>query len=122
MSTEVYFDLDRDDLTGGLQLSINDGNGGYRIVGPKFSGSSKRLQHYRISERDAEKIKEYLDCAFPRDATIRELRVEIERLASDMERLSSDVGLPWPHALAEARESASKSRALLARLAGGSDA
>lgn len=92
MSTEVYLDLDRDDLTGGLQLSVSDGNGGYRIVGPKFSGNSRRLQHYRVSERDTAKIREYLDCAFPdpRDATIRKLRAEVERLAGVLDQIGEE--------------------------------
>ncbi len=61
----IYFDLDKDKLTGGFQLSIGNGSHGYRIAGPKYSGNSKNLQRHTITERDAEKIRGYLDREFP---------------------------------------------------------
>lgn len=57
----------KDGLTGGIQLSIGDKNGGYRIAGPKFNGSGKPLLEHRLTERDAKEIRYYLDCAFPQN-------------------------------------------------------
>jgi len=61
----IYFSLDKDKVTNGFQLSIEDGSGGYRIAGPKYNGSSKNLQRHEITKYDAEKIRSYLDKAFP---------------------------------------------------------
>lgn len=56
----------KDGWTGGTQVSIGDENGGYRIYGPKFNGSSKPICEIKISESDAEEIRRYLDAAYPR--------------------------------------------------------
>jgi len=64
----IYFEIDKDTLTGGLQLCIGDDTGGYRIAGPKYSGNSKRLQRHEIDAYDAQKIREHLDTAFPRQS------------------------------------------------------
>lgn len=61
----IYLCVDRDGWTGGYQLSIDDDNGGFRIAGPKYNGSSKRLIHHRITERDVHRIREYLDKVKP---------------------------------------------------------
>lgn len=61
----IYLDLDKDQLTRGVQLSIGDDNSGFRIAGPKYSGNSKRIQRHEISEHDAQQIRKYLDMAFP---------------------------------------------------------
>lgn len=61
----IYFSLDKDGLTGGLQLSIGDDSGGYRIAGPKYSGHSKPLQRKEIDAYDAKEIRKYLDREFP---------------------------------------------------------
>lgn len=61
----------KDGWTGGIQLSIGDKNGGYRIAGPKFNGSGKPLLEHRLTERDAKEIRYYLDCAFPQNTEMR---------------------------------------------------
>lgn len=63
MSGPVYLSVDRDKLTGGLQLSINDDNGGYRLAGPKYCGMSKTLQKCILNERDIDEITAYLKTA-----------------------------------------------------------
>lgn len=62
---KVKLSLSKDGWTGGLQFSIGDKNGGYRIAGPKFNGSGKLLLEHTITERDANKIRCYFDRAFP---------------------------------------------------------
>jgi hypothetical protein len=67
----VALNVSRDGRTGGLQLSIDqecdNGTGhGYRIAGPKFNGSGENLLKHRLTERDADEIRVYLDSAFPR--------------------------------------------------------
>jgi hypothetical protein len=54
---EVY----EDGWTGGLQLSIGDENGGYRLAGPKFNGSGKCLLSKTLDARDVEEIRSYID-------------------------------------------------------------
>lgn len=65
MTSKITLCVDRDGLTGSLQLSINltraDGGGhGYRISGPKFSGASKKVLHHQITQRDVAEITDYL--------------------------------------------------------------
>ena len=48
----VYLSVDRDKLTGGIQLSIDDENGGYRIAGPKYCGMSVSLLEHHLDARD----------------------------------------------------------------------
>lgn len=75
MATErVEVTVDRDGVTGGLQVSIQkvDGNGaghGYRIAGPKYSGTGENLLTHALTERDAREVRWYLDAAFPQEAT-----------------------------------------------------
>lgn len=54
----------RDEVTGSLQLSIGNENGGYRIAGPKFTGKSKNLVMHIVTKRDADELRSYLDSAF----------------------------------------------------------
>lgn len=63
--SDVVLKVSKDRWTGGLQLSIGDGHGGYRIAGPKFNGSSETILSRTLTERDAEEIRSYLDEAFP---------------------------------------------------------
>lgn len=56
----VYLCVDQDGWTGGIQLSIDDESGGYRISGPKFNGSSKRLKRHRLTERDCSELERYI--------------------------------------------------------------
>lgn len=51
----------RDRETGGLQLTIGDGVGGYRILGPKMTGRSELLAEKILSERDIEEIANFTD-------------------------------------------------------------
>lgn len=52
--------VDRDKLTGSLQLSIDDESGGYRLAGPKYCGHSVRLLTYVIDEAAVHEIRDYL--------------------------------------------------------------
>lgn len=65
-SNFVYFDID-EFQTGDLQLSINvDANDigyGYRLAGPKFDGTSKNVLRHKLTVRDINEIREYLDLA-----------------------------------------------------------
>lgn len=61
----IYLDLDRDVVTRGYQLSITNGSRGYRIAGPKYTGNSTSITRHRITQRDADEIREYLDSEFP---------------------------------------------------------
>ncbi len=47
------------------QLSIGNGDGGFRLMGPKFDGTGKLLGQRVLTERDATEIRCYLDRAFP---------------------------------------------------------
>ena len=57
---EIYLTVDRDEITGGTQISINDDNGGYRIAGPKYCGMSKTIKRHVLTKRDVEEIRSYL--------------------------------------------------------------
>ena len=61
----VYLSVDRDRLTGGIQLSINDENGGYRLAGPKYCGASVTLLTCVLNERDIAELSSYLRRAAP---------------------------------------------------------
>ena len=61
MSVPVYLNVDRDGLTGDLQLSIGDDSGGFRLAGPKSNGSGKRVLTRRLAQRDVAEIRRYLD-------------------------------------------------------------
>lgn len=61
----VTLEVSRDGLTGGLQLSINHKAGGYRIYGPKFSGTGKVLVSAIITKDVAKEIQRYLAIANP---------------------------------------------------------
>lgn len=64
MSGPVYIEVSRDGWTKGVQLSINDDNGGFRLSGPKFNGSSETLLKYVLSsERDIAEIESYCKVA-----------------------------------------------------------
>lgn len=55
----------RDGWTKGIQVSVADNNSGYRLAGPKFNGSGKRLTRHRLTARDAAEIRRILDRAYP---------------------------------------------------------
>lgn len=66
----IVIDVCKDGWTGGLQLGIsqideNDCGHGYRIAGPKYNGSQKRLLTHTLDRRDADEIRSYLRAAFP---------------------------------------------------------
>ena len=63
-------EVSRDGRTGGLQLSINDvyehgGGTGYRLAGPKFSGSGEVLMSHALTSRDVGELRRWLDRAEP---------------------------------------------------------
>lgn len=78
---DVFFEVDKDGWTGGIQLCIADDNGGYRLAGPKYNGSSKSLLRRKINERDAAEIRRYLDVAFPQE--IKQQRDELLKALKD---------------------------------------
>lgn len=63
----ITLELSKDGWTGGLQLSINDTDAGhgYRLMGPKFNGSSKLIASRELDERDVAEIRAYLDAFAP---------------------------------------------------------
>lgn len=61
----VSINVDRDLLTQGIQISIGDESGGYRLSGPKYSGNSVPIVSHILNEQDAIEIRRYLDKAFP---------------------------------------------------------
>lgn len=70
----IYIDVDRDRYTGQLQVSISrrdkDGLGyGYRIAGPKYTGSSENLIRHKLTERDANEIRTYINNQFPPESS-----------------------------------------------------
>lgn len=70
MNGKVMIEVDRDGLTGQLQLSIShvDENGvglGHRLAGPKFNGSSETVLSRTLDARDASEIRTFLDAVFP---------------------------------------------------------
>jgi hypothetical protein len=72
----------RDGVTSRLQVSINqlagDGTGtGYRLVGPKFSGTGEKLTERPLDECDAAEIRRYLDAVFPLPAAPHTLTVPL---------------------------------------------
>lgn len=59
-----------DGPTGGIQVSLSQldehGTGhGYRLAGPKFTGSGEVLVSRDLTEADAAEIRRYLDAVFP---------------------------------------------------------
>lgn len=70
MPNKLSIDVDRDGLTGRLQVSINqrDENGhghGHRLLGPKYLGASEQIATAELSQYDADSIRTYLDANFP---------------------------------------------------------
>lgn len=62
----AFLSIYEDGWIGGIQLAIEDTSGsGFRIAGSKFNGSGKLLNKHKLSERDAQEIRGYLDRAFP---------------------------------------------------------
>ena len=58
--SDVYLTVDRDGLTGGMQISISNDSHGYRIHGPKYCGQSTPVVTHKLTERDAQEIGRYL--------------------------------------------------------------
>jgi hypothetical protein len=59
--SEVSLALYKDELTKSFQVAIEDSTGGYRLLGPKFSGHSKLLKRVVLTRRDALSIQNYLE-------------------------------------------------------------
>lgn len=65
MREHVEIHVDRDGLTGRLQIGISrvddaGAGGGYRLAGPKYSGTGANLLKHRLDERDAREILRYI--------------------------------------------------------------
>ena len=67
MKARVILDVDRDKQTGCFQVSIGNGETGYRLDGPKYRETSTNIVHIVMDEIDAEKVRGYIDAAFPPD-------------------------------------------------------
>jgi hypothetical protein len=60
--SNVSINVCKDGSTGLMQLSIDNKNGGYRLCGPKFNGSSKLVLSCNIdSMSKITEIRRYLD-------------------------------------------------------------
>lgn len=71
MTDRITIEVDRDTLTGGIQVNIGQtdekGHGhGCRLAGPKYLGASKSLLVHEVTARDADEIRGYLDAVFPK--------------------------------------------------------
>ena len=58
--SDVFLTVDRDGLTGGMQISISNDRHGYRIHGPKYCGQSAPIVNHKLNERDVQEITRYL--------------------------------------------------------------
>jgi hypothetical protein len=70
MANRITIEVDRDTLTGGIQVNIskvdeNDMGHGCRLAGPKYLGASESLLVHEVTARDADGIRGYLDAVFP---------------------------------------------------------
>jgi hypothetical protein len=70
MSDQLSMYVGQDGATGRLQLAIRktDESGaghGYRIAGPKFTGTGSVLLEHKLNADDADEIRRYLDAVFP---------------------------------------------------------
>jgi hypothetical protein len=70
MTDRITLEVDRDTLTGGIQVNIskldeNDAGHGYRLAGPKYLGASESLLVHEVTARDADEIRRYLGTVFP---------------------------------------------------------
>ena len=60
MAGIVSINVYKDGWTGALQLSIDDEDGGRRLAGPKFNGSSTCILSKALSKDDVYEIRQYL--------------------------------------------------------------
>ena len=56
----VYLTVDRREVDGALQVSINHDSSGYRIAGAKYDGSSRTLLKRKLTKSDVDVIRGYL--------------------------------------------------------------
>ena len=56
----VYLVVSVDGWTNGIQLSVNDEGGGFRLAGPKFNGSQKTLLKWVLDERGCAELEAYI--------------------------------------------------------------
>lgn len=58
---EIFLSVDLRCFDHAPQLSINDGDGGYRIAGAKYDGSSKPILKHVLTPTDVKEIRRYLN-------------------------------------------------------------
>lgn len=59
----LFIYVDKDGWTDRIQVAIGDGLTGYRLAGPKYNGSSIELVKQRLTKRDIEEIKQFLEAS-----------------------------------------------------------
>lgn len=63
MGEPVYICVDQ--TRGAIQVCIETDGSGFRLLGPKYDGTGKRLHRKKIDARAAAEIRALLDKAFP---------------------------------------------------------
>lgn len=56
----VFLSVSRDGWTNGLQLSVEDNSGGFRLAGPKFNGSGEYVLRRELDSRDCDELEHYI--------------------------------------------------------------
>lgn len=97
-SKRIVMDVSKDGWTGGIQLGISEldeyGRGhGFRIAGPKYNGSQKRLLEVELDQRAADEIRSYLDAKFPEKSAPRTERAHWQAIADALNAAHS-AGMP----------------------------
>lgn len=59
----LYIEISRDAWTNGVQISVNDNDGGYRLSGPKFNGSQSIIAKAVLGKYERAELRKYLDRA-----------------------------------------------------------
>ncbi len=58
---EIYLTVDQRRSDGAFQMSIGTADSGYRIAGPKYDGTNRSVLRRKLTKRDADEIRSYLD-------------------------------------------------------------
>lgn len=58
---DVFITVDQRGSDGAFQMSIWASDVGYRIAGPKYDGTNRPILRRKLTKRDADEIRSYLD-------------------------------------------------------------